>query len=105
MTRKVENDELADTLKVQWFVGERNSTSPAAEKKQKQRLIRSQGKKNAQREKERLSKNAKHCTKTQEECAKCKKTDCDCKTTKQQTETSDQAAKCMKTMRDRYTRQ
>jgi hypothetical protein len=29
----VEDDELADTLKVQWFVGERNSTSPAAEKK------------------------------------------------------------------------
>jgi hypothetical protein len=35
VTRKVEDDELVDTLKVQWFVGKRNSTSPAAEKKQK----------------------------------------------------------------------
>ncbi len=52
----------------------------------------SQEKKNAQREKERLSKNAKHCTKTQEECAQCKKTDHDCTMKKQQTETSDQAA-------------
>jgi hypothetical protein len=62
-------------------------------------------KKDAQREKERLSKNAKCCTKTQEECAKRKKTDCDCKTAKQQTETLDQAAKCKKTMHDWYTRQ
>jgi hypothetical protein len=44
VTRKVEDDELADTLKFQWLVGERNSTSPAAEKKQKQRLIMSQEK-------------------------------------------------------------
>ncbi len=44
VTRKVEDDELADTVKVQWFVGERNLTSPAAEKKQKQRLIMSQEK-------------------------------------------------------------
>ncbi len=64
-----------------------------------------QEKKDAQREKERLSKNAKCCTKTQEECAKGKKTDRDCKMTKQQTETLDQAAKCKKTMRDRYNRQ
>ncbi len=33
----------------------------------------SQEKKDAQREKEKLSKNANCCTKTQEECAKCKK--------------------------------
>jgi hypothetical protein len=65
----------------------------------------SQEKKDAQREKERLSKNAKRHTKTQEECAKRKKTDCDCKTTKQQTETLDQAAKCKKTMPDWYNRQ
>ncbi len=52
VTRKVEDDELTDTLKVQWFVGERNLTSPAAEKKQKQRLIMPQEKKDAQREKE-----------------------------------------------------
>jgi hypothetical protein len=61
----VEDDELADTLKVQWFVGERNLTSPAAEKKQKQRFTMSQEKKDTQREKERLSKIAKHCTETQ----------------------------------------
>ncbi len=105
VTRKVEDDELADTLKIQWFVDERNSTSPAAEKKQKQHLIISQEKKDAQREKERLSKNAKCCTETQEECAKCKKTGRDCKTTKRQIETSDQAAKCKKTMCTRYYRQ
>ncbi len=35
VTRKVEDDKLTDTLKVQWFVGERNLTSPAAEKKTK----------------------------------------------------------------------
>ncbi len=49
----------------------------------------SQEKKDAQRKKERLSKNAKHCTKSQEKCAKRKKTDCDCKTTKRQIETLD----------------
>jgi hypothetical protein len=42
----------------------------------------SQEKMNAQREKERLSKNAKCCTTTQEERAKRKKTDHDCKMTK-----------------------
>jgi hypothetical protein len=62
-------------------------------------------KKDAQREKEGLSKNAKHCTKTQEECAKYKKTDRECKTTKRQTEMSDQAAKHKKTMCDQYNRQ
>ncbi len=65
----------------------------------------SQEKKDAQREKERLSMNAKCCTKTQEECAKRKKTDGDCKATKRQTEMSDQAAQCKKTMHDQYNRQ
>jgi hypothetical protein len=59
-------------------VGERNKTSPAAEKKRKQRLKMSEEKKDGLREKERLSKKAKHCTKTQEECAKCKNTNCEC---------------------------
>ncbi len=57
------------------------------------------------REQKGLSKNAKRRTKTQEECAKRKKTDCDCKTTKQQIKTLDQTAKCKKTMRDQYNRQ
>ncbi len=52
----------------------------------------SQEKKDAHREKDRLSKNAKYHTKTQEECAKRKKTNPDCIMRKQQTETSDQAA-------------
>ncbi len=88
----------------------------------------SQEKKDAQREKESLSKNAKRCTKTQEECAKhkkimqeCvrrqwqtetdkqgtqrKKTDCECKTTKQKTEMLDQAAKHKKIMQECVRRQ
>ena len=39
-----------------------------------------------QREKERLSKKAKHHIETKEECAKCKKTEQDCKMRKRQTE-------------------
>jgi hypothetical protein len=65
----------------------------------------SQEKKDAQREKERLSNNAKCHTKTWEECAKCKKTDHDCKTTKQQTEMLDQASKRKNTMHDWYNSQ
>ena len=45
----------------------RNPASPAAEKKRRQRLKMSQEKKDAQREKERLSKNAKHQEETQED--------------------------------------
>jgi hypothetical protein len=90
---------------------------------QKLRLKMSQEKKDAQREKERLSKNAKCCTETQEECskrrktmrecvkrqqqtetdkqgAKCKKTDHDCKMRQQQTETEEQGAKCKRTKWD-----
>jgi hypothetical protein len=47
-------------------------------KKQKQRLKMSQEKMDTHREKERLSKNAKHHNKTQEECAKRKKTMLEC---------------------------
>ncbi len=95
---------------------------------QRLHLKMSQEKKDAQRKKERLSKNAKHCTETQEECAKCKKimqecvrrqwqtetdeqgaqrkkTECECKTTKQKTETSDQAAKHKKIMQECVRRQ
>jgi hypothetical protein len=53
----------------------------------------SEEKKDGLREKERLSKKAKHCTKTQEECAKCKNTNHECIMRKQQTETEKQAAK------------
>ncbi len=48
----------------------------------------SQEKKNAQRGKERLSKNAKCCTETQEEYAKCKKTNCGSMMRKRQTKTN-----------------
>ncbi len=67
---------------------------------QRLQLKMSQKKKDAHREKERLSKNAKHCTETQEECAKLKKTNRDCIMRKRQTETSDQAAKCKNTNPD-----
>ncbi len=67
---------------------------------QRLRLKLSQGKKDTHREKDRLSKNAKRHSETQEKCAKRKKTNCDCIMRKQQTETSDQAAKHKKTNRD-----
>ena len=85
-------------------------------------------KKKRQREKDRLSKNAKRQVETQEESAKrnktireCvtkqrqnetqeqgakrKKNDCDRKTKQRQTETEDQGAKCKKTMRECVTKQ
>jgi hypothetical protein len=58
----------------------------------------SQEKKDAQKEKERLIENAKCRTETQEECAKCRKTNCDSMMKKRQTETDEQGAKCKKTM-------
>ncbi len=61
----------------------------------------SQEQKGAQREKERLSKNAKHHNKTQEECAKCIKTMPECVKKQQQTKT----AKRKMTIRDCMTRQ
>jgi hypothetical protein len=67
---------------------------------QRLHLKLSQEKKDAHREKDRHSKNAKCHIKTQEECAKCKKTNRDCFMRKQQTETLDQAAKWKKTNRD-----
>ncbi len=56
---------------------------------QRLRLKLSQEKKDAHMEKDRLSKNAKRHTKTQEECAKRKKTNCDCIMRKRHTETLD----------------
>ncbi len=47
----------------------------------------SQEKKHAQREKERLIKNAKHFTETQEKCDERRKTKWDCMTRKRQNET------------------
>ncbi len=58
----------------------------------------SQEKKHAQREKERLIKNAKCCIETQEECDKCRKTKRDCMTRKRQNETEEQATKRKMTM-------
>ena len=60
----------------------------------------SQEKKNAQREKERLSKNAKHCTETQEECAKRKNIMQECVRRQQQTETDKQGDQRKKTERE-----
>ncbi len=65
----------------------------------------SQEKKDNQREKERLSKNAKCCTETQEECAKRRKINCDSMMRKRQTETDKQGAKRMKTMRECVSKQ
>ncbi len=53
----------------------------------------SEEKKDGLREKERLSKKAKRCTKTQEESAKHKNTNRECIMRKRQTETEEQAAK------------
>ena len=55
----------------------RNALSPAAVKKRRQRLRMSQEKKDAQRVKERLSKNAKRQVETQEDCAQRKKINCE----------------------------
>ncbi len=82
----------------------RNPASPAAERMQKLRLKMSQEKTDAQREKERFSKNAKLCTKTQEECAKRRKIVHECVKRQQQTETYEQGAEHKKTVHDCKTR-
>jgi hypothetical protein len=64
----------------------------------------SEEKKDGLREKERLSKKAKFCTKTQEECAKRKNTNPECIMRKQQTEMKEQAAKHKNTNSDRNKR-
>ncbi len=65
----------------------------------------SQEKKDAQREKERLSKNAKHRVETQEESAKRNKTILECVTKQRQSETQEQGAKRNKADRDRKAKQ
>ncbi len=65
----------------------------------------SQEKKDAQKEKERLIKNAKRCRETQEECAKHRKTYCDSMMRKRQTETDEQGAKRKKTMQECISKQ
>ena len=65
----------------------------------------SQEKKDAQREKRRLYKNAKRQVETQEESAKCNKTIRECVTKQRQNETQQQGAKRNKTDRDRKTKQ
>ncbi len=74
-------------------------------KKSKNNVLKCHKKKDAQRENESLSKNAKCPSKTQEECAKNKKTMCECVKRQRQTETEKQGAKCKKTNRDCKTRQ
>ena len=56
-------------------LGSRNPASPAAEKMRRHRLKMSQEKKDTQRAKERLSKNAKRQVETQEESAQHRKID------------------------------
>ncbi len=97
---KFESHLTISTLLIPWFVDDRNPASPAAEKKWKQRLKMSQEKKDTQKEKERLIKNAKCCTETQEESAKCRKTNCDSMMRQRQTETDEQGAKRKKTMQE-----
>ncbi len=65
----------------------KNPASPAADKKQRQRLKMSQEKKNAKREKERLSKNTKRQVETQEESAQRRKINFECMKRKQLFET------------------
>jgi hypothetical protein len=65
----------------------------------------SQETKHAQREKERLIKNVKRCTETQEECDEHRKTNCDSMMGKRQTETDKQGAKHKKTMQECVSKQ
>jgi carboxypeptidase C (cathepsin A) len=65
----------------------------------------SQEKKDAQRERERLIKKAKHHTETQEECVKCRNTNCDSMMRKRQTETNKQGPKRKKTMQECVSKQ
>ncbi len=69
------------------FLDGRYPASPAAERMQKLRLKMSQEKKDAQRVKERLSKNAKRQVETQEESAQRRKINCECMKRKQLFET------------------
>ncbi len=69
------------------FLDGRNPASPATERMQKLRLKMSQEKKDAQREKERLSKNAKRRVETQGESAQCRKINLECMKSKQLFET------------------
>ncbi len=76
-----------------------------AEKKQKQRLRTSQEKKDAQWEKERIIKNAKHHMETQAECDKHRKINRDSMMRKRQTETDKQGAKHKMTMQECVSKQ
>ena len=65
----------------------------------------SQEKKDAQREKERIIKNAKHCMETKAECDKHRKNNRDSMMRKRQTETNEQGAKRKMTMRECVSKQ
>jgi len=83
----------------------RNPASPAAEKKRRQRLKMSQEKKDAQREKERLSKNAKRQEETQEDNAQRRKINCEYMKRKRLFETQEESVKRRKTMRECVSKQ
>ena len=78
----------------------RNPASPAAVKKRRQRLKMSQEKKDALREKDRLSKNAKRQVETNEESAQRRRINCECMMRKCLFETQEESALRKKTMRD-----
>jgi hypothetical protein len=65
----------------------------------------SQEKKEAQREKERIIKNAKRCMETQAKCDKHRNINRDCMMRKRHTETNEQGAKHKMTMQERVSKQ
>jgi hypothetical protein len=83
----------------------RNPASPAADKKRRQRLKMSQDKKDANKVKERLSKNAKCQVETHEDSAQRRRNNCECMKRKRLFETQEKSAKRKKTMRKCVTKQ
>ena len=94
------------TISIQFIILDlRNPASPAAVKKRRQRLKMSQEKKDTQREKERLSKNAKRLVETHEDKAQHRKINCKCMKRKRLFETREESAKRNKTIRECVTKQ
>ena len=83
-----------------FVLGAKNPASPAAVKKRQQRLKMSQEKMDAQRVKERLSKNAKRQVETQEDCAQRRKINCEYMKRKRLFETQEESVKRKKIIQD-----
>ena len=88
-----------------FVLGAKNPASPAAERMRRHRLQMSQEKKDAQREKERLSKNAKRQKETQEVIIQRKKIDCEYKKRKRLFETQEESVQRKKINRDHMAKQ